>query len=471
MLPLLENLFKRKTLTLSVSPHVDALLAQAASAADDRDFDRSVQLYDEAIALNPAHAEAYYKRGNALRNAGRMEAAVASYGKAIEILPAYAHAYCNRGVAEQSLGLTAQALSSYDRAIALDSTDAVAHYNRALLMQELSRWGEALASYDRAIRIDPQFADAQYNRSLTLLVQGDFANGWRAYEWRWKNAQRLSIGLNRNFTQPLWLGKESIAGKRLLLYSEAGLGDTIQFCRYAKLCAELGATVILEVAQPLHGLLQNLPGVSELVVTGSALPPFDCHCPLMSLPLAFGTTLETIPSSLRYLNSDAVRVERCRAVLGPQTRPRVGLAWSGNPNNPLDARRSILLAEWAAHLAPEFQYVRLQKDVREADRQALAANSFIVSLDDGLLDFDNTAALCDLMDVVISVDTSVAHLSAALGRKTWLLLAFSPDWRWLQDRTDSPWYPSVRLYRQQNAGDWNEVFGRLATDLREQLRE
>jgi Flp pilus assembly protein TadD len=471
MSPLLENLFRRKPPATSASAQFDALCARAASAAEARDFDHSIQLYDEAIALNPAHAEAYYQRGNALRNAGRMEAAVANYSQAIEILPSFAHAYCNRGVAEQSLGLGAAALSSYDHAIALDPKDAMAHYNRALLMQELSRWGEALASYDRAIEIAPQFADAQYNRSVALLYQGEFASGWRAYEWRWKNAQRLSIGLNRNFAQPLWLGEQPIAGKRLLLYGEAGLGDTIQFCRYAKLCAGLGAIVILEVAQPLQGLLQNLPGVAQLIVTGSTLPPFDYHCPLMSLPLAFGTTLDTIPCSPRYLNSDPGRVERWRTTLGVRTRPRIGLAWSGNPKNPLDARRSILLAEWAAHLAPEFHYYRLQRDVREADRDALAAHPYIVSFEDALLDFDNTAALCECMDLVISVDTSVAHLSAALGRKTWLLLALSPDWRWLQDRTDSPWYPSARLYRQKREGDWAEVFGRIAADMREQLRE
>lgn len=469
MAPLLEKLFGRKPPASPASPRFDSLCAQAASAAEASDFDRSVNLYDEAIALNPAHAEVYYRRGNALRNAGQTDAAVASYNQAIDIMPGYAHAYCNRGVAQQALGLRGGALSSYDRAIELDPSDAMAHYNRALLMQELSRWDDALASYNRAIQIDPQFADAQYNRSVALLYQGEFASGWRAYEWRWKNAQRLSIGPLRKFTQPRWLGEEPIAGKRLLLYSEAGLGDTLQFCRYAKLCAELGAVVILEVAPPLQGLLQNLAGVSQLVIAGSPLPPFDYHCRVMSLPLAFKTTLGSIPSAPRYLNSDPDRVERWRTALGVRTRPRVGLAWSGNPNNPLDLRRSIALSAWAAQLPRDFQYYRLQKDIRDSDREALERNAFITSFDDELLDFDNTAALCDCMDVIVSVDTSVAHLSAALGRRTWLLLPASPDWRWLQDRTDSPWYPSVTLYRQKNAGDWQEVFGRIAADLREQL--
>jgi tetratricopeptide (TPR) repeat protein len=232
------KLLKRKT---AAPNHFDALYVQATSAGATQDFQRAIQLYDQAIALDPSHAEAYYKRGNALKNLGQLDAAITSYNQAIERRPDYAYAYCNRGVVQQSLGLTVAALSSYDQAIAVDATDAMAHYNRALLMQDCSRWDAALASYNQAISIDPGFADAQYNRSLALLFQGDFKNGWRSYEWRWKNAQRLSIGMPRNFTQPLWLGEESIAGKRLFLYSEAGLGDTLQFCRYASLSVFLPA--------------------------------------------------------------------------------------------------------------------------------------------------------------------------------------------------------------------------------------
>jgi tetratricopeptide (TPR) repeat protein len=470
MSSLLGKLFGRKAPAIPASAQVDALYARAADAVKSGDFRHAIQLYDEAIALYPANAEAYYKRGNAQRNAGQMEAAVDSYNQAIELSPGHAHAYCNRGVVQQSLGLTAAAQASYDRAIALDPADAISHFNRALLMQELSRWGEALASYSRAIQIDPQNADAQYNRSMALLYQGEFASGWPAFEWRWKNAQRLGIGPRRQFTEPLWLGRESIAGKRLLLYCEGGFGDALQFCRYAKLCAGLGATVILETPAPLQGLLGNLAGVSELIVAGTALPPFDFQCPLMSLPLAFGTLLDTVPAPLNYLHADSAKVSHWRTLLGARTRPRIGLAWSGNPNNWIDARRSILLADWAAHLPREFQYYCLQKDVREPDKEALAANPFIVCFDDAQLDFDHTSALCECMDLVISVDTSLAHLSGALGRRTWVLLPVNPDWRWLQDRADSPWYPTARLYRQRIAGDWGEVFGRVATDLREQLR-
>jgi tetratricopeptide (TPR) repeat protein len=464
------KLLKRKPITESVPNQFDGLYAQATSAAAAQDFERAIRLYDQAVALNPSHAEAHYKRGNALRNLGRLDAALASYDRAVERKTDYAHAYCNRGVVQHSLGLMAASLSSYDRAIALDPADAMVHYNRALLMQDCSRWDEALSGYDQAISIDPQYADAQYNRSLALLFRGDFENGWRGYEWRWKNARRLSIGEPRNFTQPLWLGEESIAGKRLLLYSEGGLGDTLQFCRYAASSAALGATVLLEVQAPLVGLLSNLEGVSQLIAAGNDLPPFDYQCPLMSLPLAFKTSLGSVPAASKYLHSDTAKVAHWRTQLGERSRPRIGLAWSGNPNNWIDHRRSIRLADWVAHLPSEFQYFCLQKQIREADRAVLDSNPFIASFDDESLDFADTAALCECMDVVISVDTSLAHLSGALGRRTWLLLPFNPDWRWLLDRDDSPWYPSMTLYRQKAAGDWNGVFDRVAADLHQAFR-
>jgi hypothetical protein len=438
MLSIFGKLHKGKTTAAPVpAPNpFDALYVQAAGAATARDFHRAIQLYDQAIALDPSHAEAHYKRGNALKNLGRLDAAVASYDQAIKLKPGYAYAYCNRGVVQQSLGLTAAALSSYDQAIAYEATDAM----------------------------------AQYNRSLTSLFLGDFESGWRGFERRWENAQRLSIGDRRNFQQPLWLGEESIAGKRLLLYSEGGLGDTLQFCRYAALSTARGATVLLEVQAPLLDLLADLEGVSQLIAAGSPLPPFDYQCPLMSLPLAFKTTPDTIPAPTKYLHSDPAKVAQWRTRLGERTRPRIGLVWSGNPKNTIDQRRSIRLADWIAHLPPEFEYYCLQKGVREADQEALESSPLIFSFDDDSLDFTSTAALCECMDVVISVDTSIAHLSGALGRRTWVLLSFTPDWRWMLDRNDSPWYPTAKLYRQKAVGDWNEVFTRVAADLHREFR-
>ena len=438
--------------------------SQAAFVAPVR-VQRAIQLLDQAIALEPARAEPHYKRANALKDLGRLEAAIAGYDQAIERKPDYVYAYCNRGFVQHGLGLLDAALSSYDQAIAIDATDPFTHYNRALLLQDYSRWEEALASYDRAVALNPQFADAQYNRAVCMLFQGDFENGWPAYEWRWKNARRLGIGDLRDFPQPLWLGDAPIRGRRLLLHSEAGLGDTMQFCRYAKLVAAQGATVLLEVQRPLVDLLGSLEGVSQIIAKGSALPSFDYHCPLMSLPLAFKTTLDTIPAFPQYLRSDPAKVAQWHSLLGEKSCPRIGLVWSGNPNNPIDARRNIQLADWIDHLPPGFQYFRLQTEVREADQDVLDSSDVIFSYDDDLLDFANTAALCECMDLVISVDTSLAHLSGALGQRTWVLLPFTPDWRWLRDRDASPWYPAMKLYRQRAAGDWKDVFARVAADM------
>ena len=460
---------KEAAANVPASTQFDVVYAEALRAATAKDFERALPLFDRAIGLDPARAEPYYKRANALRDIGRLDAALASYDQSIERKPDYAFAYCNRGVVLHSLGSLDAALSSLDAAIRLEANDAFAHYNRALVLQDGHRWEEAVASYDRAIAINPGFSDAQYNRSLTLLFQGDFERGWAGFEWRWQNAQRLAIGAPRNFQQPLWLGEESIAGKRLLLYPEGGFGDTLQFCRYAASAAARGATVILEVQPPLVSLLTSLEGVSELVAKGSPLPSFDYQCPLMSLPLAFGTTSDTIPGTAKYLHSDKTLVTKWRARLGERTCPRVGLVWSGNPNNPIDTRRSSRLADWVPHLPPGFHYFCLQKDIRPVDRVVLDSSESIFSYDEELRDFADTAALCECMDIVISTDTAPAHLSGALGQRTWVLLSFIPDWRWLLDRDDCPWYPSMKLYRQKAGGEWHELFTRVFAHLQREF--
>lgn len=446
-------------------PAFDALYAKATAAAETRDFDRAVQYYDEAIVVDPSRAETYYKRANALRNLGRLKEAIAGYDAAIARKPDYAYAYCNRGVVQQSLGLFAEAMASFDKAAVLDPADPLVPYNRALLMQDCGRWDDALAGYNRTIALSPGHADAHFNRALVHLFCGNFAQGWVDFEWRWKNAARLGIGATASFSQPLWLGQASIAGKRLLLHCEAGLGDTIQFCRYATACAALGATVILEVQPALVGLLNTLQGVSQVIAKGHPLPAFDYHCPLMSLPLAFNTTVDTIPAAPRYLATDPTRVAQWGDALGTRTRPRVGLVWSGNPNNPIDVRRSIALADWLPHLPRHCHYFCMQNEIRAADQATLAAHPFIINVGQ-FPNFVSTASFTQCMDVVVCVDTSVAHLSGALGHRTWMLLPFVPDWRWMRDREDTPWYPGMRLYRQRVAGDWQGVFTRMAADLR-----
>lgn len=295
------------------------------------------------------------------------------------------------------------------------------------------------------------------------MLRGNFNDGWRAYEWRRLTPEFASF--RREFPEPRWTGDEDIRGKRILLHAEQGLGDTIQFCRYARQVAELGAHVIMEVPGTLIPLFRGLEGVHEWVAAGQPLPQFDIQCPLLSLPLAFGTTLDTLPGARSYLSADALKVRAWQARLGEGQKPRIGLAWSGNDAHKNDRNRSILLAALLPFLPEAFDCFSLHKEIRAADRQVLEQSGRIKTFCDELTDFSDTAALVECMDIVVSVDTSVAHLSGALGKPTWVLLPYVPDWRWMLERTDSPWYPAMRLFRQQAIGDWEGAFAKLRDAL------
>ncbi len=428
-------------------------------------WDEALAGYERAVALEPGFAEGYCNRGLVLAQLDRWEAALASYDEAIAIKPQFAEAHFNRGLVLSKLEQADAALASFDQAIALKADFAEAYYNRGLVLAHLMQVDAALSSYERAIAISPDYAEAHQNRSWMLLLSGDLARGWIDYEWRWKEPSGADIKHKRDLRRPLWLGDAAIAGKTILLHAEQGLGDTLQFCRYARRVAELGARVILEVPPPLAPLLESLEGVATLLRHGSALPDFDFQCPLLSLPLAFNTTLDSIPVSRGYLSAAPVKVAQWRARLGQKSGARVGLAWSGSTLHKNDHNRSIPLAQILEHLPPGFEYVSLQKDLRDIDRRVLEANPNIVNFADELIDFSDTAALFTCLDVVISVDTSVAHLGGALGRRTWILLPYHADWRWLTARDDSPWYPSVKLYRQTAVGDWIGVLPRVRADL------
>jgi len=467
---------------------------------DLKRLDEALDSYDRALELKPDYAEAHNNRGFALQDLGRLVEALDSYDRAVELKPDYAEAFSNRGNALKGLSRLEEALDSYGRAIALNPDDPEGHYSRGLALQEAGRLNEALESYDRALCLNPEYVDAYCNRGLALkglkrldeamdsyqralelkpdfadghlnlslcrLLKGDFALGWEGFEWRWRSKQvARQLGTKRDFTQPLWLGAESLRGKTILLHSDQGLGDALQFCRYARLAGDLGARVILEVPGPLVALLRNLAGVAQLVEKGAVLPAFDYHCPLLSLPLAFRTDVKTIPSPGGYISSDPGKVAAWRAKLGERDRPRVGLAWSGSAQHQNDRNRSIALDDIVERLPRQFQYVSLQTEVREEDAETLAARADIAHFGGQLHDFTDTAALCELMDVIVSVDTSVAHLAGALGRPVWILLPFIPDWRWLLDREDSVWYSSARLFRQDHAGDWAGVIEKVRTEL------
>ncbi len=465
-----------------------------------KQFEEALDHYDKALSLQPDLAITHLNRGNVLSALGQHEAAVGSYdvavalleketgsadalhqlglmafnrkeyqravdliGKAIALNTDNAAFHSDRGLALQRLKRLDEAMESYDKAIALNPGIPVIHLNRGNALKEKRLLDAAINSYNNAIAIKPDYATAHWNKSLEQLILGDFDEGWKSFEWRWKEDSFPSP--RRNFPRPLWLGKESLQGRTILLHSEQGLGDTIQFCRFIPNVAELGARVILEVERPLLGLLNQLPGVSEFVAKGLPLPAFELQAPLLSLPLAFKTTLNTIPSTQQYLAADPRKVSQWQRKLGLKTKPRIGLVWSGRPEHQNDHMRSLQLSELVRHIPPGLEYVCLQKEIRPSDRETLESHNNIACYGEELNDFADTAALCELMDVIISVDTSVAHLSGALGRQTWLMLPFIPDWRWLLERDDSPWYQSLKLYRQTAEADWSSVLHRVKHDL------
>ena len=428
-------------------------------------LDEALASYDKAIALKADDAEALNNRGVVLMELNRLDEALASYDRAIALKPDYADALDNRGSVLRKLNRLDEALASHDAAIALQPECADAFYNRGNALKELNRPDEALASYDRAIALAPDHAEAHWNESLLRLLTGDFERGWPKYEWRWKS-KALALR-NRNFSQPLWLGADPIHGKTILLHGEQGLGDTIQFCRYAPLVAARGARVIMEVDESLRDLVSGLAGVSRCVSKGDTLPEFDLHCPLLSLPLAFGTRLETIPSTTPYLLAPAPAVASWAARLAGKARPRIGMVWSGAPRHREDRNRSIALRTLLPLLDVAATFVSLQRDVRADDAQLLQERSDILHFGGDLRTFSDTAALISHLDLVVTVDTSVAHLAGALGRPVWILLPFIPDWRWLLDRSDSPWYPTARLFRQAASREWQGVVKHIHAELRD----
>ena len=428
-----------------------ALKSYAAALAD----------YERAARLRPDAAPLHNNCGNALRELGRHEEALAAFERALALAPDYAEAHSNRGNALIEMNRVEEALQAYQRALALKPDFADALINRGNALRYLDRIAEALESFDAALALAPELAEAHWNKALTCLETGDFARGFAGYEWRWKRDSELKP---RGFVQPQWRG-EDVRGKTILLHAEQGFGDTIQFLRYLPMVAAKGAKIVLEIPDDLRPLIGPTAGLAAVIRRGETPPPFDVHCPLMSLPLAFGTTLDTIPAAVPYLRAPAERIDKWRALLSGAARPRVGLVWSGKPTHKNDRNRSIPLAAFAPLLrTPGIAFVSLQKDYRDADREALEASP-LARLDHALGDFADTAAAIANLDLVIAVDTAVAHLAGSLGRPLWLLLPAIGDWRWLIGRADSPWYPSARLFRQPRIGDWQSVIAEVARDL------
>jgi tetratricopeptide (TPR) repeat protein len=428
----------------------------------------ALQRMERSIAADPRPASAHGERGVLLRLLGRPAEALASLDHAISLAPNDWTLHVNRANVLSDLRQHDAAIAACDRALAIRPHSAPALVNRGIFLNTLGLVRSALESLAQAVAIDPHSADAHWSYALCLLRSGNMAAGWREYEWRLQHPH-WGRTARRDFAQPLWTGAEPIEGKTVLLHAEQGLGDMLQFCRYARYVQALGARVVLEVPAPLAELLADLPGTSQVVRYGAALPPFDAHIAMLSLPHALWSGLDTIPWDGPYVSAPAAHVHHWTELLGPRRALRVGLAWSGNPQHVGDQSRSIALAELLTALPIGPEYISLQPQVRATDADALAGQSVgLRHFGDELRDFRDTAALCELVDIVVSVDTSVAHLAGAMGRPLWLLVAFDADWRWLAEGESTDWYPQARLYRQPWAADWTPVFRRLRADLETQ---
>jgi tetratricopeptide (TPR) repeat protein len=450
---------------LKVDPcHREAANAAGALAFEAGQLERALGYFDQSIEIDPAQAGAFKFRGLCQLGLKQYDAALVSSRRAVELAPENADINNNTGFLLQRIGRHEDALVFFDAAIACDPGLASAYNNRGISLTELHRFHQASDDFDRALAIDPDFSLARGNSALLKLLLGDFAKGWPAWQAR---KGKSAAGLDRKFERPLWLGKEPLAGKTVLFHSDEGFGDSIQYARYASLAAQRGARVILEVDDSLHPLLSGLDGVSLcLPRSAGTLPGFDLHCPLCSLPLAFRTLLETVPAAPSYLPPPPqARVREWQMRLGVHDRLRVGLVWSGNPDHNNDRNRSMRLRTLSSILDVDATFISLQKNPRGEDKAALLEYKDLVDLTADIVDFADTAALISCLDLVISVDTSVAHLSGALGQATWILLPFTPDFRWLLDRDDSPWYPSVRLFRQDERRDYAVVLARVRDAL------
>jgi tetratricopeptide (TPR) repeat protein len=430
-------------------------------------FDEAVASYDKAIALTPDYAEAFCNRGGALQELKRFDEALASYNKAIALRPDSAEAFCNRGLALQELKRFDEALASYDKAIALTPDYAEAFYSRGAVLQQLKRLDEALASYDKGIALKPDYADGYRNRALARLLMGRYREGWSDYEWR--SEAKDSPSKRPNIKAPTWQG-EDLSGRHLLVFSEQGLGDVIQFVRYLPLLPKREGKITFLVPAKLTRLLRPSIQAVEIVSTLNEVHHLDLQVALISLPYRFDTELSSIPNKVPYLKAEPELAARWSARIGVHCF-KIGIAWQGNPSGTIDEGRSIPLQEFVPlSRIPGVRLISLQKHVGLDQLADLPKDVEIEILDD---DFDSgpdafidTAAVMTSLDLIITADTSIAHLAGALGRPTWAALKQVPDWRWLLDREDCPWYPTVRLFRQPRRDDWASVFARINQELK-----
>jgi Flp pilus assembly protein TadD len=441
--------------------HAPSLFGLGVVAQQAGNLDVATKMIRRAIAVDGSNVQYQFALGTVLQAQGKVDEALAALRRVLQLSPAHTQALFRMGNALQLDGKLEESIAAYRRILQVDPNSADAEFNIGNVLRLQGKLVEARASYDRALRMEPANVDALWNLSLLDLLEGDYAAGWPRYESR---QQRPTPNL-RSFSQPQWKG-EPLHGARILLHAEQGLGDTLQFLRFVPLVNAAGGHVLLDVPKEMRRLAAAMEDVAAVTATGEAIPAFDWQCPLMSLPLAFGMTLDTIPNEVPYLMVPHEAEEAVASRAWPQQGLRVGLVWGATTRQFEDADRSIPLAQFESMMtARNTHFFSLQMG---APAQQLEASRLpLTDLSGNITDFADTAALIAKLDLVITVDTSVAHLAGGLGKPTWVLLPFSSDWRWLTGRDDSPWYPTVRLFRQPKPRDWGSVLTqvRAALDL------
>ncbi len=443
--------------------HADAWSWLGCLDIETGQLDEAVECLRRAIAADPRHYHAQDNLGIALRKQGRFEEAVRCHEEAIALKPGAPDAYAHLGTTYSDHDRLDDAIAQHQKALAADPSFSAAHCNLATAYVMALRVPEAIRSYRRALELEPGNASYHWNYSNALLLAGDFADGWAEYEWRW---QARELRKRRpGYAGPEWRGEDP-AGKTLLLYGEQGYGDIIQFARYAALLAERGANVLFAAPPELGRLVARANGVSGTLREGEPLPPFDFQAPVLSLPFLMKTRLDTVPCSVPYLTADPGLAESWRARLASRGGLRVGLIWGGRKTHAQDRLRSVALEACAALARIEgVTFYSLQKGEQGAQAKAPPAGMALIDWTGELADFADTAALMANLDLVISVDTAGAHLAGAMGRPVWLLNRHQTEWRWLLEREDSPWYPTMRIFRQPRPGDWPTVMERVAAAL------
>ncbi len=425
-------------------------------------WDEALGAYQRALELEPRHAPTHYNMGTTLARMRRWGEAEAAFRRALELQPAYFLAHLNLGNALKEQERWAEATEAYRTALKFQPENPVARTNLGAALAEQGRFDEAVRAYREVLATQPDYPLARLNHGLLALLHGDFAQGWPLYEARWD----VFPDSRRSFAQPPWDGSAP-EGKRILIHAEQGFGDSIQFARFVPLVAALGGEVIVECQPPLVDLMRGITNSGEVVPAGAPLPPFDFHVPMLSLPLIFRTTPDTIPQEVPYLVPDAARVATWRERLGERSRLRVGLAWAGDPNHVRNRTRSLPIQDFQPLILMEgIDFFSLQKGPASQQIERLDHSARLIDHTSELGDFADTAALISGLDLVITVDTAIAHLAGALGKRVWTLLAFVPEWRWGLGSIATPWYPTMRLFRQPAPGDWRSVIADVHDELR-----